>query len=182
MVGQIRGVGPHCADHGVHGPSLEHVHRRGPGPVDMAKLRVAALEIEHASVLKPEAHHGAAHIGHLRSLIVDEPEAGVDARPPDTVARSELHRLGHVHLDPARSRSQPSRFPGDRFSMPAREVHHARPAIDGRDPQLVALLDKPHNWSTIQHWTSWILRKQPRIDRCSELHTSPVGGRSAEKD
>ena len=117
MVGQIGVVGLHRGDHGVHGPSLERVHRRGPGPVDMAKLRIAALEIEHASVLKPVAHHAAAHFGLLCSLIVDEPEAGVDARPPDTVARSELHRLGPIHLDPARPRSQPSRFPGDRFAM-----------------------------------------------------------------
>ena len=48
-------------DHGIDRAALERVHGRGPGAVDVAELRVAWAQVEHAPVLEAERHLAVAH-------------------------------------------------------------------------------------------------------------------------
>ena len=54
LVGEVRVVGFDRGDHVVDGAALERVHGRGPGPVGVAKLRIAGIDIEGAPFLEPE--------------------------------------------------------------------------------------------------------------------------------
>ena len=58
LVGVIR---VHRGDHRIDGAALERMHGRGPGAVDVAKLRIARREIEHAPVLETERDPAVAH-------------------------------------------------------------------------------------------------------------------------
>ena len=91
----------HRGDHGIHRPALKRMHGRGPGAVDMAKLRIARCKIEHAPVPEAERHLAACDRRDLGRLAVDEPEAVVVTRPADAVAGAKLDVLAPVHLDPA---------------------------------------------------------------------------------
>ena len=131
----------HRRDHVVDGAAMERMHGRGPGAVDVAKLRIARCEIEHAPVLETERHLVSLDLRDLCRLAVNEPETGVVARPADAVARPKLHVLHPVDLDPAASRGEPSRLPGDRSAVLAFEIHRVPPVIHPGDAELVALFD-----------------------------------------
>ena len=61
LVGKVRVVRLNGGNHFVDGPALERVHSRGPGPVDVAKLRIARVHVERAPVLEPERDPAVPH-------------------------------------------------------------------------------------------------------------------------
>ena len=56
----------HRLIHDVHGPALGRVHGRGPGAVDVAKLRIAGRKIQHAPVLEAERLRHRPRLGRSR--------------------------------------------------------------------------------------------------------------------
>ena len=93
---------------------LERVHDHHPCAVDVAELRIARGEIEHAPVLQAEAHPAAHDLRYLGDAAVDEPEAGVVAGPADAVAGTQLDVLAAVDLDAAGARGETVGIPRDR--------------------------------------------------------------------
>ncbi len=97
----------HGGDDPIHGPPLEGVHGRGPGPVEMPQLRVAPLQGEPAAVLQPEGHRAAVHARDLGDPAVGETETGIVAGPADAVPGAPLDSLLAVDLHaPARAASR----------------------------------------------------------------------------
>ena len=87
-------IGLNRGNHGIDGPSLERVHGRGPGAIDMAKLRVSGAHVEHAPVLEAETDPPALHRRHLGRLAVDEPSpASLRVQRMRSPARSSIISL-----------------------------------------------------------------------------------------
>ena len=114
------------SDDGIDGAPLKRAHGRGPGAVDMAKLRVPLVEVQHPSVLEPERHPAVLHFSDLGRLAVHEPQAHVVPRPADAVATAKLHGIRLVDIDPTRARREPVRLPGDGAAVLAEQVHGPR--------------------------------------------------------
>ena len=101
LIGEVRVVRLDRRDHRVHRSSLERMHGRGPGAVDVAELQIAGVHIEHAPVLEPEGDPPVVHCRHVGGLTVHEPEACIVPGPADAVARAKLHPFDLVDLDDA---------------------------------------------------------------------------------
>jgi len=80
------------------------MHGRGPGAVDMAKLRVPLVEVERVPVLETDRHPAVLDRRDLGGGAVDEPEPGIVAGQADAVAGAELQPFRAVELDPTRAR------------------------------------------------------------------------------
>ena len=59
---------------GIHRPALKRVHGGGPGTVDMAKLRIAGREIQHAPILETEGDAAVTYRRDVGGLAVDVAE------------------------------------------------------------------------------------------------------------
>ena len=77
----------------------------------MAKLRIARVHLQRASVFEPEGDPAVVDRGRLRALAVHEPQSGVVAGPADAVPGAKLDPLALVDLDAARTRGDPAGLP-----------------------------------------------------------------------
>ena len=139
--GQTGVVRFHRRDHGVDRAALERMHGRCPGAVEMAQLRIARGQREPAPVLQREGHPPVADVQDFGRDAVDDPEAGVVARPPDAVAGAKLDNLGPVDLGSALAPADLRRLPGDAPAVRAFEMDGSPLALDALDAPFVALCD-----------------------------------------
>ena len=73
-------IGLHHRDDVVDGAPLERMHRRCPGMVEMAQLRLVPSQLQLAAVLEQERDPVSLHRRHFRPVAVHQPMRAQDVR------------------------------------------------------------------------------------------------------